>query len=217
MRMPWLPTYQGSRGRQRTIVGVLLIWSLALGLLVGCQNDYPVEPTFCDDWCLALEGTACSDEPAVCVRRCEEGLATGDCALAQRDLLGCYQHSDKAIFTCSDGEQRVRDGFCQNERDALYECSQPGIGECLSSCRVLQTTLSEGPTDASTDRPDVACQVRGQSCEKICWALVSAARAGNSIDVDRANWPDAGDLPKDLPDNQWTTVLVGVCLNVSPQ
>ncbi len=53
------------------------------GATSGCQGDYPIAPTACDEWCNAsIEGDCFDYDPAACVASCErQGLTSNpDCA-----------------------------------------------------------------------------------------------------------------------------------------
>lgn len=64
----------------------------APAFLGGCQNDYPLEPTPCDDFCRATQRPSCADnDPAWCVANCE------DQQIAQLDQPGCQDLWDAAL------------------------------------------------------------------------------------------------------------------------
>jgi hypothetical protein len=66
---------------------------LLMAMLVGaCQNDYPLEPTPCDDFCRATQRKSCDDnDPAWCVSNCE------DSRIVQLDEPGCQELWDAAL------------------------------------------------------------------------------------------------------------------------
>jgi hypothetical protein len=55
-------------GRRATLPAVMrsaaraVLLSVVAGLTGGCQNDYPLEPTACDDWCYATERGDCAPQ-----------------------------------------------------------------------------------------------------------------------------------------------------------
>jgi hypothetical protein len=65
---------------------------VAAGLAGACQNGYPLEPTPCDDFCLATQRESCDDnDPAWCVANCEENH------IVQLDEPGCRELWDAAL------------------------------------------------------------------------------------------------------------------------
>lgn len=127
----------------------------------ACEREYPLEPTFCDHWCHAFP-TKCGQSPAACVQECEETKGPSGCASVRDELLACYEQLSDDKFRCVE-RVRIADGACQNERDALYECASPGIGQCLTTCRVLQQEVD--PAVVAT------CPLASSSCEEVCWIL----------------------------------------------
>ena len=93
-------------------------------LLGACQNDYPLEPTPCDDWCYEVERTMCwGMEPAECVAECEEWgrPKNPECVPLWDDLLDCYrQLPDGAACGV------VWEMPCEAENMALGECQWAG-------------------------------------------------------------------------------------------
>lgn len=154
-----------------------------LGLTsLGCDTNYSLPPTFCDDWCRATLRAGCDDEPEGCVRQCEQTRATQGCFELQLALLECYEIADDEIFTCVEAgfgsETRVRNGACQRERDALFECEAPGIAACLVACRNLQAAQLDAQEDLADAVPetttDAGCPNIDVSCESVCWTLQGA-------------------------------------------
>jgi len=75
------------RGAGRTTRTLLLA-----GLAGACQNEYPLEPTPCDDFCRATQRKSCDDnDPAWCVANCEESH------IVQLDEPGCQELWDAAL------------------------------------------------------------------------------------------------------------------------
>jgi hypothetical protein len=140
----------------------------------GCANEYPIPPTFCDDFCRATLRPGCDTEPENCVRECQLQPIGAACEAHQQALLRCYQSADDDAFECSGfGGTRVKGGVCETARDALLICELPQMEPCLEVCRPYQATLDErvlSPVDAGvTER----CPLLHQSCEGICWNLLS--------------------------------------------
>lgn len=155
------------------------------------DDDYPLAPTFCDDWCHTILASDCGEFPRPCVRDCELTKASDDCFLLQEELLECYEDNPDS-FVCAPGgfsdETRVADGVCQGERDVLFECEAPGIGSCLQACRGVQQeqldTIIESPAEMMTAPETMdagvasTCPVLDQPCEEICWTLFNFTSAG---------------------------------------
>lgn len=174
-------------------------WSLlALGVLsVACATEYPLSATFCDDWCHAT--LACGESPSNCVSECELTKTSGECFERQEDLLECYSSASSDDFACLERgfqpDTVVVSGACQLERDALFECTAPGIGVCLQLCRQTQRSQLDQVIDPNTGRlrplgDEHTCPLLDQPCEDICWTVFSFTSAGLAA---------AGVVP-DLPD-----------------
>ncbi len=153
---------------------------------VGCQSSYPIAPTFCDDWCRATRLERCGQEPENCVEDCEQTKSSERCFGRQEVLLACYQGTERTDFFCAgegfDAETRVLAGRCQFERDALFECEAPGIGQCLAACRVAQEAqLSQIEIEGgelvdfgllgAASPPGAACPALDRPCEELCWSV----------------------------------------------
>lgn len=197
-----------SRSKRRVVVAGFASGLLATGALsvVGCEEDYPLEPTFCDDWCRAVR-TNC-DPPANCVRDCELTRSSDDCFPLQEELLGCYEDNAGSIECRGEGfaDQAVAvDHVCRDERDALFECEAPGIGSCLALCRqeqerqideIVDAPVSAPTTDPSDAGADAVCPRLDESCEAICWTLFSfnsegLAQAGVEVESEGPAASDA--------------------------
>ena len=191
LRMPLPAPYQGSSHvlpsfvapPTRTVVVGLWLWVSGWGL-VACEREYPLEPTFCDRWCHAFSELDCVSSPADCVQECEDTKGPAACEDVRETLLACYEDAPDEKFECIVGgglaNVRVADGACQTERDALYECAAPGIGQCLTTCRIVQTELDPALL--------ASCAVGGNSCEEICWIL--AQSGGSLVDASAATSDD---------------------------
>ncbi len=175
--------------------------------LSGCKEEYPLEPTFCDDWCRATRKNC--DPPANCVSDCELTKSSDDCFELQRDLLECYERDPDVIMCVGEGfgeRAVVKDHACRKQRDALFECEAPGIGACLQLCRVTQEeqikNIAETPVDMPmADEADAgapSCPSLDDSCEAICWTLFSfnsagLANAGVTVEDDDRQAPEPGE------------------------
>jgi hypothetical protein len=151
-------------------------------LVAGCDTVYPLEPTFCDDWCRATLRAGCDEEPENCVRECEQNRVDASCVKLQQSLLECYQRAEDSAFTCVEvgfgNATRVAGGECQSERDALFECEAPGIGACLVTCRNIQANQqaqADGSAEPSSAETMNACPALDVPCESACWNLTLLA------------------------------------------
>jgi hypothetical protein len=133
-------------------------------------------------------------------------------------LLSCYKDAGKEVFTCDLGVQLVRDGRCQSERDALYECQLPGTKDCMTSCRELQATFDSPMEPAAQGLSSVVggCSFMTNSCEDTCWVMVLFEDDYPKLDA--GTQPDAG-VPLDaglkLPNDRWSVLLMDQCLRAA--
>jgi hypothetical protein len=191
------------RGALLGVVGTLAAW------VTQCDyTDYPLEPTFCDDWCRVLLGVGCEQEPENCVRTCERSLGPDHCFDLQQSLLACYRATPKSEFVCSDqGFQqnpRPEEWVCPSERDTLIECAYPEVKLCLDVCRAVEAGHApDGATDAGS--PDESgCPSYDIPCDSICWVarryLELPDDAGNDdASLDASTTPDGGSLGELAP------------------
>ena len=113
-----------------------------LGLVAGvaCDNGYPLAPSPCDDFCLALQRADCAEDwPDDCVRQCEFNQSPErhpDCAAEFETLLACYQALDDDAFTCIDEQSEARGGFCEEERFKQQACVYPILFREVYLCEV---------------------------------------------------------------------------------
>jgi hypothetical protein len=103
------------------------ILALIAAFSAACQNDYPLEPTPCDDWCYATERVACGNsDPASCVAACEaEGSAPGppECRELWEAALSCYQQlPDEALCPWQFSDEAVFSDVCGPEMNAYMSC-----------------------------------------------------------------------------------------------
>ena len=181
-----MPIAPNARQRWRAFFSapqLLAVFALA------CESAYPLEPTFCDDWCRALRKVECAAEPDRCVRNCERGLASADCLPLQEALLACYERARASDFVCAGSgwrsNPRPRPGVCEAERDALVGCEYPEVRLCFDRCRASLVALDAGvggdgggPDAGSSDAPDAAaqrCLPENLTCENFCWDLIGLA------------------------------------------
>ncbi|HEY6724265.1 MAG TPA: hypothetical protein VI197_09540 [Polyangiaceae bacterium] len=112
--------------------------SLCLGLL-GCDNDYPIAPTACDDWCYATQRADCEedDSPDDCVSECEEtalGRQHPECESAWITLSQCYRDAPDSAFSCLDDYSEPENSLCLEERRAGAYCVSERAGLCFDKC-----------------------------------------------------------------------------------
>ncbi len=147
--------------------------------LLACGYDYPISPSYCDDFCNATLRPGCDREPENCVRECELGFRGEACTETRHALLACYRTAPDHAFTCNEwgSSVRVNDDTCRSERDEALVCELPGMHECLTFCRPLQQALDEqvrlsdgGAPDAAVPR---ACPLLREPCETLCWNVVT--------------------------------------------
>lgn len=174
-----------ARARPARVHFCRLIIALATGYLAvtGCDyaNEYPIEATFCDDWCRVLRRGGCEQEPENCVRDCESALPSDRCVGLQSSLLDCYESTPADRFECvGQGFQstvRPRTEICTEQRHALIRCEVPRVMECVEACLTLDATDPSRPSSmdggASGDAgvPAAVCPEPPFPCERLCWEL----------------------------------------------
>jgi hypothetical protein len=157
-------------------------------------TDYPLKPSFCDDWCRVFLRSECDHEPENCVRTCERSLGPAYCRVYQNELLTCYQRAPRSSFVCTgqgfQGMTRPEEHVCQNERDSLIDCAYPHVKQCLDVCRDLSAASA---IDAQA--PDAAvrpCPAQRLPCDSLCWSYANvASRTANSGGTHDAAGEDA--------------------------
>jgi hypothetical protein len=156
--------------------------------VTGCDyNQYPIEESFCDDWCRTMRRTGCEQEPENCIRDCESALPSDRCLPLQSSLLTCYQGVPPDQFECAgQGFQttvRPRPEICRPERDQLIACEVPRVKECIDVCRELDASNPFVGGDAGIpsleDGPAPSCPEGPVPCERLCWEL--DARFGRGV------------------------------------
>lgn len=154
----------------------------------GCDySSYPIEASFCDDWCRTMRRTGCEQEPENCVRDCESALPSDRCLPLQSSLLTCYEGVAADQFECVGGgfqtTVRPRPEICRPERDELIACEVPRVKECIDVCRELDASnpfVSSDAGAASTEGGAAAsCPDGPVPCERLCWEL--DARFGRGV------------------------------------
>jgi hypothetical protein len=185
-----------SRARPRACVVVGLFGvCLTPFLLARCDySDYPIEPTFCDDWCFTLRRVPCDQEPENCVRDCEADREPR-CASEHEQLRVCYAAEPTDSFVCVGqgfgSDIRPRPGICQAERDALIACAAPEEWECVQLCRDVDAAQ---PPEDETPLPDPRlCPGRDIPCGNLCRQLsdgdIAEAVAGLGSGLDEDETP----------------------------
>ena len=111
-----------------TVLGGAMI----IPTLGGCQDEYPLEPTRCDDWCRVEERVTCNDlAPAECVSQCEGqfGIREHPECTAQFDTaLACYDElPDRALCGPVDAYDFGGVFPCAQETMELESCVYPSI------------------------------------------------------------------------------------------
>jgi hypothetical protein len=139
-------------------------WSILAALaLSGCDTEYALPPTPCDDYCHAIQRGDCRDDtPASCVRDCEESNAAvvpAGCEQAFRARNDCLSRTAPSAFVCEDNRSRIPD-ICLDERRAFGECLAPGSGACFDQCLRQVEACGARLTDceAACNRPEPGCE-----------------------------------------------------------
>jgi hypothetical protein len=149
--------------------------------VTGCDySDYPIDATFCDDWCRVMRRTGCEQEPENCIRDCESAKASDRCLGLQSSLLACYESAAADRFECvGQGFQstvRPRPEICTEQRHELIRCEVPRVMECVEVCIEIAATepavavieAGTAPLDEGTAAP---CPQPPFPCERLCWEL----------------------------------------------
>ena len=115
-------------GARRALVATIA-W-----LLGGCGDDYPLDPTPCDDWCHAVGRKACGyAQPAECVAGCEsEGLdpEDGACLELWEATIDCYSAlPDEAMCVYSASRDETSPRAACDQTNVLYMACRWSDGE----------------------------------------------------------------------------------------
>lgn len=106
-------------------LGVWLFLGLAMVVATGCQGDYPIAATACDEWCEATKGMSCGyDDPASCVSLCESQniTHTAECQALFDAALSCYElNPSAASYHCTYNPSPMP-APCDAEMQAMLAC-----------------------------------------------------------------------------------------------
>lgn len=107
--------------------------------LLACDNDYPIAPTECDDWCYATQRADCEEDesPDDCVSNCEEnalGRQHPACEPEWIRLSECYRDAPDSAFTCVQDYSEPSNSLCLDERRAAHYCVSELAGSCFDRC-----------------------------------------------------------------------------------
>jgi hypothetical protein len=182
--------------------------SLALGgfalTLSACVSGYPLSATVCDDYCRATQRADCDDdEPADCVRDCEQARGASACDAPLAKLSRCYQQSDPGAFACVDDHTRFGP-LCATERRELDECRLPGSGACFDEC-VRQAQSCEGELDAC----ERGCKRASDTCQEAS-DRYNACLLGHPVEC-RAWLQMETRPPEEIPCYDEALAVLGVC------
>lgn len=143
----------------------LVVTPLVAFAFAGCESPYPIAPTACDDWCIAIERAGCDDDnPFECVDACEEDLrpSFAGCESGWHALTACYRTAPNSAFFCQLG--RSRPGLvCEAEVDELVTCVAGGEPRCVAECL----------------RRAAECGQRPWGCAENCKAVPAACSAAS--------------------------------------
>jgi hypothetical protein len=164
-------------------------------LLCGCGEAYPLPPTACDDYCRVVQRNGCDDdEPAGCVRECEEAAAAAaaqSCDEAWSAQNRCLLSAEPASFVCQNGRSRIPD-TCLDERRAVSECLAPGSGACFDQCVRQATECRADLLDC-----EAACQHPNPDCRRVDTAY-DRCRLDYAVEC-RAPFEADPRAPEDIP------------------
>jgi hypothetical protein len=130
------PTWASKQAfsRLRSAARALAVAAGGLLAVTGCEGEYSLAPTACDDYCRAVQRADCAEDyPAACVRDCENSPVSGACQAARATLTACYAAVDSHAFACVNDRSQPT-SVCLPERRAVSECLAPGSGACLDQC-----------------------------------------------------------------------------------
>lgn len=92
----------------------------------GCQGEYPIAPTPCDDWCKVTQGFSCGFyDPAACVFDCEEQNLTGGerCREPFEAAMACFRATPGALAAACSFAGPEGSLACSPQFTALRACS----------------------------------------------------------------------------------------------
>lgn len=132
---------------------------------VGCDGEYSLAPTPCDDYCLAVQRAGCDEDwPDDCVRRCEftrSPTLYPNCTDDFDTLVRCYRALDDSDFTCQFDESEPRPGFCESEEREQNFCIEPILYRCIELC----STRGERCANVEPNECFRGCIVSSNECE----------------------------------------------------
>jgi hypothetical protein len=140
------------------LVSLLLGGAAVLGA-AACDREYPLAPTFCDDWCDVALRHCFGYEPGTCVSECEADLRTTPhaCETERRAVIDCVHSSPGAASGFCFSEVRPNDA-CEAEVDAATLCRAGGeegvaASECITYCSSvsLATCAPTADSDCEAD------------------------------------------------------------------
>jgi hypothetical protein len=147
------------------------ILAIVVGTGSGCDEEYPLAPIVCDDYCLATQRANCEEDwPATCVRNCEFARSSGefpDCGSEFDTLLECVESLEASDFECVGGYSEPLPGRCEGEIRTHSFCIVPVFYRCLALCEDRAEHCPEVDADACLR----ACRSGPDECdnEKIAW------------------------------------------------
>ena len=147
-------------------VRLLMITGLLTFAVASCDNDYPLPPTACDDWCFASQRANCQEDwPEKCVSGCEfESRFGSRCDEAWQSRYECYRSASTSDFFCSNGFSRIRQGLCDDEEQAWAYCAFPVPSRCGESCEAWRERC-----------PDVELSSCWEDCARVPYACEATA------------------------------------------
>jgi len=134
-----LQTDVGAQPGAWSSLRVYLPWVVCLLLAQGCENDYPIAPTTCDDWCHATERADCQEDesPDNCVSNCEAtavGRRFPRCEPEWIELTDCYLEAPNSAFVCVADHSQPSDSVCLEQRRQANYCVSELTGLCFDHC-----------------------------------------------------------------------------------
>jgi hypothetical protein len=196
------------------VLRLSIAFSAGSASVTACDyNEYPIEATFCDDWCRVVRRTGCEQEPENCVRDCESALPSDRCFAFQSSLLDCYESTPADRFECvGQGFQstvRPTADICTAQRHDLIRCEVPLVMECVEACLAIDTSASNeaaspaGPPPAESSEPAASSMLDGPvppcpeppfPCERLCWELDARFGRGRPTTLTSIDTTDTTDL-----------------------
>ena len=125
-----------ARGRDWTATPALAVLAV-----MGCDNEYPLAPTPCDEYCLVTQRAGCAEDwPDQCVGYCELSRSPAKypaCADRFEVVVGCYRSASSADFVCRFDQSEPKEGVCEGEARDLDFCIEPVYNRCRIFCEAL--------------------------------------------------------------------------------